>query len=86
MMAFPSMLTDACEKEGIAVPPDPDDEESWDKNDYPHFYVFCALQLCRPIEWGEHWENAKIIANIETEKLKTMKLDDFLALGLKFRT
>lgn len=88
MMAFPSMLFDAADEVKMARPAD-----DWDENltnevreAYPHFYCYCLLQLGRAITWGEHWENAKIIATIPMERLKTMQLEDFLAEGLKYST
>ena len=88
MMAFPSMLFDAADQANMAHP-----SENWDENwtdelkeEYPHFFCYCMLQLCRPITWGEHWENAKIIAKIPKSKIKTMELVDFIAEGLKFQT
>ena len=58
MLAFPGMLVDAAEKAGMKVPQNAD-EDSWSGNEYPHFYVFCKLQLGRIMRPGEHWENAK---------------------------
>ena len=83
MMAFPSMLESAAKQAGMSVPPEPDDD--FDIEKFPHFHVFCLLQPCRPIQWGEHWENAKIIAAIPAKKLKTMTLEDFLAKGLRWQ-
>lgn len=60
MMAFPSMLVEAAEKAGMEVPENPDGGDF--QETHPHFHVFCTLQLGRPINWGEHWENAEIIA------------------------
>jgi hypothetical protein len=82
MMAFPSMLINAAEKAAMKVPPDADDFLA---KDYPHFAVFCALQLNRPVHHGEHWENAKIIAAVHEDKIMTNTLEDFLALGLRWQ-
>jgi len=82
MMAFPGMLVGAAEKAGMKVPPDPD---NFLAEEYLHFQVFCILQLWRPIKWGEHWENAEIIASIPEEELKTMTLEDFLDKGLHYQ-
>lgn len=83
MMLFPSMLINAAQKAGMAVPPNP---EAFDAEAFPHFHVFCLLQLGRPVSWGEHWENAKIIAAIPVENLETMTLEDFISKGLTFRS
>lgn len=83
MFAFPSMLVPAAEAAGMKVPPDPD---KFDRNKYVHFAVFCTLRLCRPMQMGEHWENAKIIAAVHENDLKLMTLQDFLQLGLRWQS
>ena len=86
MMAFPCMLTDAARVAGMKVPDfagncgDIRDVEGV-KDQYPHFYVYCVLQLCRPITWGKHWNNASIVASIPEDSLRTMCEDDFVKLG-----
>ena len=80
-MAFPKMLRSAAEKAGMKVPPDTD---HFDPKEFPHFQVYCNVQLCRPIRWGEHWENAEIIAAIPKDKIMSVTLTDLLALGLEF--
>lgn len=85
MLVFEGMLVEAAQKAGMKCPEDPDNTP-YDRNDYPHFWVFCQLQLGRGIQWGEHWDNAVIIAKIPEEKLKTMLLPDFLALGLRWQS
>lgn len=84
MMAFPSMIAGAAKRAGMKVPDDPDGEYS--REEFPHFWVFCTLQLCRPMQPGEHWENAEIIAAIPEDELKTMTLNDFFDKGLRYST
>lgn len=84
MMAFPSMLTEAAVQAGMKVPENPDDE--FDREQFPHFAVFCVLQLGRPINWGEHWENAKVIMKFDEEMLKKAELSDFIERGLQFQS
>lgn len=79
MIAFPSMLISAAQNAGMAYPKNPD---KYSKNKYPHFFVFCHLQLGRRMQMGEQFTNAEIIAKIPVEELKTMELTDFLAKGL----
>jgi hypothetical protein len=79
MMLFPGMLIGACEKSGIKVPENVDE---YDPEKYPHFYVFCQLQLGRPITWGEHWDNAEIISKLTVEEIKTFTLAEYLSRGL----
>ena len=50
--------------------PDLELDEKWDAAEFPHFTVFCNVQLGRPITWGEHWENAKIIEQFLMKILK----------------
>ena len=85
MIAFPSMLVEAAQQANMPVPPNPDQFEEV-KDTYPHFYVYCLLQLSRPVRWGEHWDNAKVIADISVDNLKTMTLEDFIAKGLEYHT
>lgn len=76
------MLTAAAQLAGMKVPPDPDD---FDPEKFPHFHVFCLLQLSRPVRvHGEHWNNAKVIADIPEDKLRTMTLGDFIEAGLEY--
>jgi hypothetical protein len=82
MIAFPAMLVDAAERAGMKVPPDPD---AFDKSEFPHFACFCTLQLCRPTQHGEHWENAKVIARVPDAEITKLSLEDFLARGLRYQ-
>jgi hypothetical protein len=82
MMVFPGMIAKAAEKAGMKVPADPDGK--WKPKDFPHFHVFCNVQLARPIHWGEHWENAEIIAAIPEAELKTLTLANLISRGLRF--
>ena len=86
MIAFPCMLVGAAERAGMKVPNDPNNFEN-EKEEYVHFYVFCIPQLCRRMgSPTEHWENAKLIASISEDKLKTMTLEDFIDQGLLYST
>lgn len=82
MMAFPGMISEAAIAAGMKVPDDPDNTDfEAVKEQYPHWFVYCCLQLGRSVTWGNHWENAKIIARVPLEKLKKMTEADFYALG-----
>jgi len=83
MMSFPCMLVDAAEKAGMKVPADPD---HFDGEQFPHFAIFCTVQLGRAIRWGEHCENAKVVATIPDNKIKTITLQELMARGLEYRT
>lgn len=80
MMVFPSMLTPAADEAGMSCPPDPDD---FSPEEYPHFHVFCTVQLGRAMEWTEHWHNAEVLAAIPEKELKTLTLEDLLEKGLR---
>lgn len=91
MIAFPSMLIGAAELANMKIPPNADDyheggiKQEKLRQDFPHFYCFCVLQLGKPVRYhGEHWDNAKIIAAVPDDKIMTLKLEDFLDLGLNW--
>ena len=74
----------AAKKAGMKTPEDPDN--GYDKEKYPHFFIYCMVQLCRRIRWGEHWDNAVVVAKIKEEKLKTITLEQLIAMGLEYST
>lgn len=82
MIAYPCILAAAAEQAGMSIPEDPDMFEQM-KEEHPHFHVFCILQLGKRMHSpDEHWNNAKVIANIPKEKLVTMTLDEFINEGV----
>jgi len=89
MLAFQSMIHKAAKDAGMEVPAEElldamDDEPSWSPEDYPHFHVFCNAQLGRSMHnMGQHWDNAKIIAAIPVEELKTVTFEGLIAKGLE---
>lgn len=86
MLAFEGLIAKAARDAGMKVPPEEqlDQVGSWTKEDYPHFHVFCMAQLGRPMSSsGEHWENAKVIAAIPAEDLKTLTLEDLASKGFQ---
>lgn len=83
MFAFPGMLVSAAKQAGIRTPKNPDD---FDPKRFPHFAVFCTVQLGRRMRPGEHWENAKVIASVPTKEIKTVTLDGLIARGLQWST
>lgn len=86
MIVFEGLIAVAAKKAGMKTPPEEQLDVKvggWDKKDYPHFFVFCNLQLGRSMSSpNQHWENAKVIAAIPEEKLKTMTVEDFVAAGV----
>lgn len=86
MMIFPSMLLRAAKQAGMKIPELEDDDETFNADEFPHFHVFCNVQLARPIKLGEHWNNAKIIAAIPEDQVHTITLEDLIGLGLQFQS
>ena len=81
MLAFPAMIAGAAEKAGMKVP---EDIEEYDKSEYPHWFVFCQLQLGVPMPHASaHWDNAKVIANIPDDRIMTSTAEDIYALGFE---
>lgn len=84
MLAFPSMLLSAAEQAGMKTPELGDNDE-FDMNEFPHFAVFCNAQLGRRMsDMGEHWGNAKIIADIPEHEIRTITLGGLIDRGLSF--
>ena len=82
MIILPSMIAKAAIDAGMKVPEDPNGE--WEILDFFHFHVFCTVQLCRTMRWGDHWENAKIIADFTQPQLESMSLNDLISVGLDY--
>ena len=80
MIAFEGMLENPAKEAGIKVPLNVD---KFNAQKYPHFKVFCNIQLGRRMPSPtSHWKNAKIIAAIPEDKIKTMTLGQILELGI----
>lgn len=84
MLMLPSMLLSACADSGIPTPGDTVDDTGYDPEEFPRFHLFCLYQLCRPCRWGEHFDNAEVIANVPEAKLKTITLEELIALGFEY--
>lgn len=83
MMAFAGMLVDAAEKAGIKVPKDPENFED-QKNEYPHWFVFCVLQLGRSMPYsGVHYNNAKLIGSLSNDEIVKVSVENLLGMGFK---
>jgi len=81
MIAFAHMLVDPAIKAGIDTPEDADD---YDEEKFPHFHLFCCAQLGRPMpDWTCHWDNAKIIKEIDIKDIKTTTFDDLMSKGFR---
>lgn len=87
MLCFEMMLAQAAADAGMKVPPEEKMDAkgvcAWDREEYPHFFIFCLLQLNRGMSSpDQHWNNAKAIAKIDGEALKTMTMADFAKAGV----
>lgn len=81
MFAFAGMLIPHAESAGMKVPKDPD---NFDANKFPHFYVYREIQIGRPIVRNtSHWDNAKIIAEIPEDKIRSVTYEELLDLGVE---
>lgn len=81
MLAFPGMLVSAAKDAGMEVPPNPD---KYSSTKFPHFAVFCSVQLGRAMtSWTEHWENAKVVAKVPTEEIQKVTLQGLIDKGLR---
>jgi hypothetical protein len=81
MLAFKGMLVPSAEAAGIKLP---DDLENYDKEQYPHWAVYCSTQLGSPMPYpAAHWDNANTIASIPDNKIKTITFEELEKLGLQ---
>ena len=77
MLAFPGMLITHAKGVGMKVPDNADD---YDKEEYPHFWVYCLGQLGRAIPYPEALgRNAEYVAGLSDEKIKTITAEELLA-------
>lgn len=86
MIVFESMLLSAATTAGMKTPPIEqcdNDTHPFTREEYPHFTVFCAVQLARPVSYhGEHWENAKVIAAVPEVEICSIDLPTLIEKGL----
>jgi hypothetical protein len=80
MIAFPGMLIPAAESAGMKVPPNP---EEFKAENFPHFQVFCNVQLGAPMPYPVAvWDNAKVIASVSDAKITKITHKELKKLGL----
>ncbi|AKF13632.1 hypothetical protein PHIN3_369 [Sinorhizobium phage phiN3] len=81
MIAFVEMLVPMAKQAGMKVPPDP---QNFDKNDYPHFFIYQYLQLGTAMPHTDsHWTNAVVIAKIPEERIKGITFPELEAAGFE---
>lgn len=79
MIAFPGMLLTPAKDAGMKVP---DDAENFNKEEYPHFYVFLQVQLGAPMPFpSAHFENAKVIAQLSDDEILNITYAELLEKG-----
>lgn len=84
MLAFESLIAQAATDAGMKTPPGELLDEEWSAEEYPHFRVFCNIQLGREMSRpNQHWDNAKVIAKIPDDRIKEMTLADLEAAGVE---
>lgn len=81
MIAFASLLEEPARQVGIPVPKNSD---CFNAEKFPRFELFCKAQLGRAMTSAtEHWENAKVIASLPEEVLKTITPEGLRAAGFQ---
>ena len=80
IMMFPEMLASVASATNMKVPEDCD---NYKPGDFPHFQVFCNIQLGREFSHGEHFNNAEIISKISDDEIRNVTLEDLIELGIE---
>lgn len=84
MILFAGLLIPSATDAGMKVPAqetlDEDNLEAF-RDEFPHFYVFCQMQLGRRMDPGEPFTNATIIAKIPEKKIRKVTFQDLAKLG-----
>lgn len=87
MIAFHGMLVAPAKEAGIKVPDVSEEDletENFDRNAYPHWMVFSRMQLGRPMSSpSSHWDNAKLVAGIDGNRIWLITPSELESLGLK---
>lgn len=82
MIAFDHMLVPAATQAGIKVP---ENLEEFEVKDFPHWHVFCCLQLGSAMPYpGAHFDNAKIIVSISEEDIMTISAQEIISKGFSY--
>jgi len=82
MLAFPGMLVKPALNANMKTPKDPN---NYNAMDYSHFHVFCNMQLGKRMGYpSEHWDNAKVIADIPESEIMKITLSDLIERGFSF--
>lgn len=71
MLLLDGMLVRFAQEVGIAVPPDLD---AYDKEQFPHWEVYAAMQLGRPISGDSPLRNAQVIVAIPDDRIRQVSV------------
>jgi hypothetical protein len=83
VIAFPNILASYAKDVGMSVPDDPE-KFLENREEHPHFAVYCLLQLGTSMPNAMSARiNAEVIAAIPVEEVTTMTLADFEARGFE---
>lgn len=83
MIAFPGMLAKAATLAGISIPDNVDKFEEYVEL-YPHFYVFCLMQLGQSMPYpGVHFDNARIIAECTEDEIVVITPNELIDRGFQ---
>ena len=81
MIVFAFLLEEPARQAGIPVPKNSD---CFNAEKFPRFELFCKAQLGRAMtSANELWENAKVIAGLPEEVLKTITPEGLRAAGFQ---
>lgn len=81
MIAVPGLLARPAEEAGIKLPPD---LRNFSHDDYPHWAVYCNMQLGRPMPVPTaHWDNAKVVASIPDTLIMEVTNQDVINMGFQ---
>lgn len=83
MFAFPGMFGPHIKDSNLKLP---EDFESYNPEQYPHFHVFMLTHLCQPIEIQALEDNANIIAAISDDEIKKVTFEQLIEKGIVYGT
>lgn len=83
MFAFPGMFGPHIKDSNLKQP---EDFESYDPEQYPHFHVFMLTHLCQPIDIQTLESNANIIAAIPDDEIKKVTFEQLIEKGIVYGT
>lgn len=79
VFCFPEMFKVHIKDSNLKLPKD---FEKYNREEYPHFYIFIELHCARPININTLKDNANIIASISDEEIKKVTIEQLLKMGL----